>query len=293
MMRIRRPFTRSPVTLCGSTYSCKARSVGQGPWLTACHARFASTGLRVNLHAMEQSETSSSIVMRSSVLRGIVRALPIVIGYVPIGFAYGVLAKQAGLSTFNTVAMSVLVYAGSAQLIGAGLFAAGAPALSIVATTFIVNLRHMLFSASLSPYLKGWRTGELATFAYELTDETFAVHSAQFPDGVPPKAEVLALNATAQISWLTGSWLGAVVGGLITDVKLLGLDYTLPALFIALLVIQIKVRLEIVIAILAGVLSVLLTLAGVGRWSVILATVLAATAGVILEHLRATPEGAG
>lgn len=240
---------------------------------------------------MEKSETATPIVVRSSVLRGVTRALPIVMGYVPIGFAYGVLAKQAGLSTFNTVAMSVLVYAGSAQLIGAGLFAVSAPALSIVATAFVVNLRHMLFSAALSSYLKGWGGGALAAFAYELTDETFAVHSVQFPEGVPPKAEIFALNVTSQLSWLAGGWLGAVVGGLVQDVKPFALDYTLPAMFIALLVIQIRARLEIVIAVFAGLLSVMLTLLGVGRWSVILATVVAATFGVVLEQVSKHAKG--
>ena len=240
---------------------------------------------------MEQSETATALIWRSSVLRGVTRAMPIVMGYVPIGFAYGVLAKQAGLSVFNTVAMSVLVYAGSAQLIGAGLFAVGAPALSIVATTFVVNLRHMLFSAALSPYLKAWRGGALAAFAYELTDETFAVHSVQFPEGVPPKAEVFALNVTSQLSWLAGGWLGAVVGGLIRDVRPFALDYTLPAMFIALLVIQIRARLEIVIAVLTGVVSVLLSLWGVGRWSVILATLFGATVGLVLEQAARRRQG--
>jgi len=240
---------------------------------------------------MEETSTSSTLVMRSSVFRGVARALPIVMGYVPIGFAYGVLAKQAGLSVFNAVAMSVLVYAGSAQLIGAGLFAAAAPALSIVATTFVVNLRHMLFSAALSPYLKGWRKSELAIFAYELTDETFAVHSAGFPEGVPSKAEVIAVNVTAQLSWLCGSWLGAVVGGLIKDVRPLALDYTLPAMFTALLVMQIKVRAEIIVAALTGVLAVVLTLMGVGRWSVIVATVIGATLGVVFEQIGTRREG--
>jgi 4-azaleucine resistance transporter AzlC len=214
------------------------------------------------------------------------RAMPIVMGYMPIGMAYGVLAQQAGLSTFNTVAMSVIVYAGSSQLIAAGLFGAGAPALSIILTTFVVNLRHMLFSAALSPYLKRWPKGALAAFAYEMTDESFALHSAQFPSGVPPRAEVFALNATAQVAWVLGGWLGAVVGGLITDVRPWALDYTLPAMFIALLVMQVKVRAEVLVALLTGLLAVLFTLWGVGQWSVILATVVGATLGVIVEQLR-------
>jgi 4-azaleucine resistance transporter AzlC len=225
-----------------------------------------------------------SAVDRPAWVRGVIRALPIVMGYVPIGIAYGVLAQQAGLSTFNTVAMSIIVYAGSSQLIAAGLFAAGAPALSIILTTFVVNLRHMLFSAALSPYLKRWSKGALAAFAYELTDESFALHSVQFPSGVPHRAELFALNATAQVSWVLGGWLGAVLGGLITDVRPWALDYTLPAMFIALLVMQIKARLEVAVALLTGGLAVLFTLWGVGQWSVILATVIGATLGVALER---------
>jgi 4-azaleucine resistance transporter AzlC len=219
-------------------------------------------------------------------VRGVTRAMPIVMGYIPIGFAYGVLAQQAGLSLFNTLAMSTLVYAGSAQLIAAGLFAAGAPMLSIVITTFVVNLRHMLFSAALSPYLKGWRKRELAAFAYELTDESFALHSVQFPREVPSKIEVGAINLTAQVSWVFGSWLGAVVGERIADVKPWALDYTLTAMFIALLVMQLRNRLEIVVAILTGVLAVTFTLWGVGQWSVILATIVGATIGVVLESAQ-------
>jgi 4-azaleucine resistance transporter AzlC len=219
-------------------------------------------------------------------LRGVVLAAPIVMGYIPIGFAYGVLAQQAGLSTRNTVLMSLLVYAGSAQLIATGLFATGAPALSIILTTFVVNLRHLLMSAALSPYMRHWRKGALAAFAYELTDESFAIHIARFIESAPPKAEVFAINATAQVSWIFGSWVGAVAGQLIADVKPLALDYALPAMFIALLVMQIKDKRHIVVAVTTGLLAVALTLGGLGHWSVIVATLIGATIGVVLEMRR-------
>jgi 4-azaleucine resistance transporter AzlC len=221
--------------------------------------------------------------LRKGVLRGVTLAAPIVLGYIPIGFAYGVLAQQAGLSTRNTVLMSLLVYAGSAQLIATGLFAAGLPALSIILTTFVVNLRHMLMSAALSPHMQHWRKRELAAFAYELTDESFAVHIARFTANTPPKGEVFAINVTAQLAWILGSWLGAVAGQLIGDVKPLALDYALPAMFSALLVMQIKNKRHIVVATAAGMLAVALTLGGLGHWSVILATLAGATLGVILE----------
>ena len=169
--------------------------------------------------------------------RGISRALPITLGYVPIGFAFGVLANKAGISTFNTLAMSVFVYAGSSQLIAVGLFASGTAPLSIILTTFIVNLRHMLMSSALAPYLKSWSRLQLIAFSYEITDESFALHSVEFPRtaplGGPYPGESLALNMTAQISWILGTWLGLVAGGLITDIETFALDYALPAMFIA------------------------------------------------------------
>ena len=224
-----------------------------------------------------------SLSTRTGWLKGIALAFPIVLGYLPVGFAYGVLADKAGLSTLNTVLMSVIVFAGSAQLIGVGLLAAGAPALSIIVTTFIVNLRHLLMSAAISPYLKRWKKSELAAFSFELTDETFAVHAAQFALAPPEQSTVFATNLTAQVSWVSGSWLGAVAGGLITDIEPFGLDYALVAMFIALLVVQLKDRLLVGVAVLAGLLSVVFLFVGFNQWNVIAATLLAATAGTVVE----------
>lgn len=217
-------------------------------------------------------------------LRGISRAAPITLGYIPVGFAYGVLAQKAGLSAFNTMAMSIFVYAGSSQLIAVGLFAAGGTPPSIILTTLVVNLRHMLMASALAPYLSRWRKPELTAFAYELTDETFALHSVEFPKGAPNAAESLALNLTAQISWVFGSWLGIVAGGLITDVKLFALDYALPAMFIALLMMQLRDKIQLIVAVTTGVLAVILLLSGLDQWHVIVATIIGATLGVILEQ---------
>jgi 4-azaleucine resistance transporter AzlC len=204
-------------------------------------------------------------------------------GYIPIGFAFGVLAQKAGLSTANTLLLSAMVYAGSAQLIAVGLIAAGTAAIPIILTTLVVNLRHVLFSAALSPYLKRWRKGEIAAFAFELTDESFALHSARFPLGPPGKVETLALNLTAQLSWVLGTWLGIVAGQAIRDVKPYALDYALPAMFIALLVVQIRDRVQVAVTLLAGGLSVLFLAAGMSQWNVIAATLAAATVGVLVE----------
>jgi 4-azaleucine resistance transporter AzlC len=213
-------------------------------------------------------------------------ALPVVLGYLPIGFAYGVLAANTGLSIVQTVALSLFVFAGSSQLIAVALFAQGIHPLSIVLTTLIVNLRHLLMSASLSPHMKKWKKIEIAGFCFELTDETFAVHSLRFNKGDTSAGTAMAINLVCQVAWIVGSLLGALAGNSITDVKVFALDYALPAMFIALLLMQVKNRIHLWVALLAGALSIGLWAAGFKQWNVILAAVVTATLGAILETNR-------
>jgi 4-azaleucine resistance transporter AzlC len=215
--------------------------------------------------------------------RGIRRATPIVLGYVPIGFAYGVLAGKSGLSDTNAFLMSIIVFAGSAQFIAVGLFAAGTNPAAVILTTFVVNLRHLLMAASLSPYLSKWKKRELAFFSYELTDETFALHSANASQLNHCKLEVLSLNVTAQLSWVAGTLLGLVASGLIGDVKPLGLDYALAAMFIGLLVAQCGSKVRVITAIISGAIATGLYLAGWHQFHIIVATVLGATLGLGVE----------
>ena len=210
--------------------------------------------------------------------------LPIVLGYIPIGFSFGVLAQKAGLSTPNILLMSLLVYAGSAQFIAVGLLTASVSALSVIMTTFVVNLRHFLMSVALSPYLKQWSRSELAVFAYQLTDETFALHAARFADGPAHKTETLAVNMTAQAAWVLGTAIGIMTGQRVADVSAFGLDYALPAMFVALLVLQINNRIQIGVALLTGALATALAFRDAGQWAVIIATIAGATSGVVLER---------
>jgi 4-azaleucine resistance transporter AzlC len=194
--------------------------------------------------------------------------------------------------------MSLLVYAGASQFIAAGLFAAGASPASIVLTTFVSNLRHLLMTASLAPHLSGWRWLRLALFGYQVTDETFAVHAARLSCEPVRPVEAFSLNVTAQTAWVSGSWLGVLGGQVLPDPRPWGLDYALPALFVALLVLQIRppepseadepnaatgrTGLRVAMAGVSGASAVLLSLLGMDPWSVILATLLGATLGAIL-----------
>ena len=238
---------------------------------------------------MKQQKYSAQGKMNAGFWSGVHQALPIVLGYIPVGFAYGVLAQKSGLGLFNGVAMSVIVFAGSAQLIGAGLFGASASPFTLIFTTFVVNLRHLLMSAALAPKLKGWQKWQIALFGYELTDETFALHSMRMAKRNPPKIETFAVNITAQSSWIVGSLIGYLTGEQIADVRPVGLDFALPAMFIALLVPQVVKPVYLMMAILAAGLSVTLYLLGFSQSHVIIATMVAATVGVGVEQWMTKP----
>lgn len=214
---------------------------------------------------------------------GIKAALPIVMGYVPIGLAFGVLAAQARLSVVEVFFMSLMVYAGSAQFIAAGMLGAGASYSAIIITTLLVNSRHLLMSAALSAHVKKFSAGVLAVIGFGVTDESFAVAMGDLVKEEKAPAYFLGLNFTAQISWIASTVIGAAVGNVIPNPEVFGLDYALPAMFIGLLVMQIRSRLLILAAVVAALLSIGIKLYVPGTWNIIIAAILTATLGVMIE----------
>ncbi|OEH85548.1 hypothetical protein BHU72_15090 [Desulfuribacillus stibiiarsenatis] len=220
-------------------------------------------------------------------MQGITKGLPIFIGYLPIGFAYGILAMQAGFTFIDTILMSVFVYAGSAQFIGVGMIGANAGFLSIILTTFLINLRHLLMSASLSQRLKGNTKMKLSIFSYWITDESFAVNSSWLrKDKAIPFISLLTVSITAYLGWVTGSFLGALVGSQPLDVEKFGLDYALPGMFIILLIYQLENKKYIFLAILSGTISVLLSGVVTHNLHIIIATVAISTLGVVISRWK-------
>ncbi len=215
---------------------------------------------------------------------GIKQAVPIIMGYLPVGLAYGLLAGKTDLGIIGAVLMSVFVYAGSSQLICVNLLGQNAGILAIIMMTFVVNLRHLLMSASLSLHLKKTDRKMLPLLSFFITDETFAVSSTCIKEYGHRGYFFLGLGLISYLSWIISSWLGAALGSFLPQLNSLALDFVLPAMFIALLVLQIKGRLDIIIALISGLLSLLFIRILPGNWNIITATVIAATAGVVIER---------
>lgn len=222
-----------------------------------------------------------------SFLRGVRKAIPIVFGYLPVAFTFGVLAAKAEFSTFEAGLTGLLVFAGSGQLIAVNLILAGVSPLSIIVTTFVVNARHMLMSAALAPFLGRWKRLQQVAFCLEMTDETFALNIGRFAELGVDKGEAFGVNITSHLAWLTGGIIGCAFGNLIGDLKPYGLDFALAGMFVALLTPHLRIYRHLMAALVGGGISAVLYLNGVEQWNILIATAAAASLCLFLPEPKA------
>jgi 4-azaleucine resistance transporter AzlC len=196
---------------------------------------------------------------RSVFWAGVRAELPIVVGVIPFGMIYGVLALAAGIPPLVAQAMSVVVFAGSAQFIGAQLIGVGTPVGILWLTTFVVNLRHMLYSASLSPYLQHLSNPWKWLLAYLLTDEAYVVAVLNYNDKSQPLAQkhyyFLGAGLTLWSSWQLSTAVGIFLGTQIPASW--SLDFTLALTFIGMIVPTLTTRPLLATAVTASLVAIL------------------------------------
>ncbi len=228
---------------------------------------------------------------------GVRAQLPILLGTMPFGMIYGIAATNAGLPVEVALGMSLIVFAGSSQFVAAELFAGGTPGAIIVLTTFVVNLRHMLYSASLAPYLRHLGRAWKYLLAFLLTDEAYAVSITHYEANATAPARgtarhwyTLGAGITLWVTWQISTAAGVLLGAQVPPSW--GLDFTLALTFIALLVPTLKDRPTVLAALVAGIAA----LAGRGlpyNLGLIVAVLAGIAAGVGAEQAGwAAPCGA-
>lgn len=168
-------------------------------------------------------------------------ALPTLFGYISIGLAFGVVGIASNLTVFEIALLSIFVYAGSAQFIITALLIANTPLTAIILTVFIVNLRHLLMSLTVAPYLTNYSLLRNIGFGTLLTDETFGVAVTKaMQNGKLYGRWMDGLNITAYSSWIVACTVGGLIGQWVPDPEQWGLDFALVAMFVALLVLQLS-----------------------------------------------------
>ena len=219
---------------------------------------------------------------------GVRAELPLLISVFPFGMIYGALALGAGLSKAASQMMSSIVFAGSAQFVTAQLVSDAAPATVIILTIAVVNLRHMLYSASLAPYLKNLPLKWKAILSYLLTDEAYAPTVLEYEKtGIKPMSHWFLLGAGLALwtTWQVSTALGIFLGTAIPESW--QLDFALALTFIAMVVPALKNRQMVAAAISAGVVA-LLAYGLPFKLGLILAALTGIVVGTILEGKKST-----
>ncbi len=185
--------------------------------------------------------------------------VPVLTGYLVLGFGFGIIVKSAGYGVMTSFLMSALIYAGSMQYVAMGLITGGASLLTIILTTFMVNARHLFYGISMAPKYKGM--GRIKPYLiFSLTDETYSLLCRDDKEVTDKKKYCFLVSLFNHIYWITGSVLGALFGTVVSF-NSTGIDFALTALFLTVFTEQwlgTKKHIPAVIGVVASVLSVLI-----------------------------------
>ena len=230
-----------------------------------------------------ENSTCRSRQKTSHFKKGSQAGFPIVIGYLPIALAFGILSKTSGITLLESIMFSSIVYAGASQFMALTMIAMGAGTLGIVLTTFLVNFRHFLMSASIAGKIKNEKKSILPLIAFGITDETFSV--ASFSKENLTSSFMMGLELAAYLSWNVGTIAGYLLGSTLPDSIQASMGIALYAMFIALVTPMAKKFLKIAsLVILSGIVNSLVgRFASVPRgWGIIIAIISVSILGVFI-----------
>lgn len=204
---------------------------------------------------------ASAPTPRQEFIAGLRDTLPLVVGAFPFGLIFGALAVTNDIPPVHALAMSLFVFAGSSQFIATTLMIGGALPVFIVLTTLVVNLRHALYSLTLSPYIKHLGQKWLIPLSFWLTDESFVVvarHYEQEGDSRQRHWYYLASCLFMYSNWFFWTAVGVLAGSSIPDAGSWGLDFAMSVTFIGMVVPALKNRPMVLAALSAAIIAVLL-----------------------------------
>jgi 4-azaleucine resistance transporter AzlC len=231
----------------------------------------------------------------TSLLAGARDTLPMLVGAAPFGLIFGTLASAGLLAAWQGQLMSLSIYAGSSQFIGVGLITAHAGLLVIWFTTFIVNLRHMLYAATLLPHVAGLPARWRWTLGFLLTDETFAVMNGYYRrHGDAPHGHWYFLGSGLAMygNWQLWTLIGLLFGAAFPQLQSLGLDFAMVATFIAIVVPQLGRMPHFAAAMAAGAFACLLNDLPY-QLGLLSAVLIGVVVGLVLSRWRAAGRVAG
>lgn len=225
-----------------------------------------------------------NLLFKRNLSEGMRDCLPLMAGGVPVGLACGMLSAAAGLNIWEIAFMSLTVFSGAGQLVAVSLLAAESfqPG-QLLFNVMLVNIHTLLLAASLLPYILPLPRWLRWMLSFSLTDGTYAITMNRIDTkGYSPYYQ-LGASFIQYIFWISSNLAGAAMGNLITNPLAFGLDFTLIAVFIAILIPKLKNRLNLLVCISAAVTALLGAKYLPGKWYILFSCVTAAAAGIWFE----------
>lgn len=227
--------------------------------------------------------------MKKTLIYSFHRSIPIMLGFFPLGVAFGILMHSAGYNALWTGASGVIVLSGSLQFLMVSFLKGGVPVLTIAVLSLLMSSRHMFYGIGFIEKFRSFHKASKWFLIYSLADENFSLHCAYKPqEGVKEEAAFVITAALVVTYWIAFTMLGALIGGLI-PFSTEGIDFSMTALFMVILLDQLreaKSKLPLVTAVISAVVSLLLF----GAESFILPSLLLTMAALCLLQGKIEPE---
>ena len=226
------------------------------------------------------------MIKTSDYLQGIKAGVPIILGIIPVGVAFAIMARQSGFSILETIMMSATVFAGASQMVSVNMYSQGVDLLAIILATFVINLRHLIMSTCIMHKMKSDNVLMKALVSFGITDESFAI----FTNLESEEATIgffMGLISVTYSTWVLSTVLGAISVKLLPAIIANSLGISLYAMFIALLIPNVKSDFKLLyLMIFTGLLNLILVNIIGGSWAMILSTLIAASVGACLIEVR-------
>jgi 4-azaleucine resistance transporter AzlC len=210
---------------------------------------------------------------------------PLLIGVIPFGLVFGIVAAGSTVGALLGGSTSVVIFAGAAQLATLQLIDAGVAGAVVIATALVINARHVMYSAALSPHFHDFPAIARFTLPYVLTDQAFAVSIVRYGDATDPVYKQWYFTGAALTLWIT--WQISTVVGIVVGAQVpasWSLDFAIPLVFLVLLVPAIKTRPELIAAVVGGGVAVAAAGAPYGL-GLMIGAVSGVVAGVIAQRV--------
>ena len=195
---------------------------------------------------------------KNSFLRGVSDVLPLMIPVVPFGIIFGAIGIELGFGPYITFATSIIIFSGASQIVIIQLLSAGASSIVAITSSSVVSTRHLLYGAVFNQYLNHlsiyWKLG----LSYLLTDQAFAVSNEYFKENTENTFKhyhLIGSGLTLWLIWQFTTLIGIYLGSIVPDE--LGLTFTIPLTFLALLVNYFRKIDHLIVIVISGLLSIL------------------------------------